>query len=209
MVSNIESHQLDVPSLVAILKVSRLWMVENSIQWVVDHLNELDLSPAHKLELARMYTIPQWVAPAIRTLILSPLSIISEDDTHRLGLRVYSIIAKAHEVMDTERRTLAAVPPGLSLGPSTSCNATQHSQCRDAWAKFWWQKVARQLLHPVSPLALSGVVEYVATQAHPISLNMECKEEIIGQAVDSGALDAEDQIIGGAVEAVQQYFVTL
>jgi len=38
---------------------------------------------------------------------------------------------------------------------------------------------------------------------------MECKEEIIGQAVDSGALDAEDQIIGGAVEAVQQYFITL
>ena len=74
MVSNTESHQLDVPSLVAILKVSRLWMVENSIQWVVDHLNELDLSPAHKLELARMYTIPQWVAPAIRTLILSPLN---------------------------------------------------------------------------------------------------------------------------------------
>jgi len=65
----------------------------------VDHLNELDLSPAHKLELACMYTIPQWVAPAICTLILSPLSIISKDDTHRLGLWVYSINAKAHEVI--------------------------------------------------------------------------------------------------------------
>jgi len=88
-------------------------------------------------------------------------------------------------------------------------NASTHYNLTQKKKKFWWQKVAHQLLHPVSPLALSGVVEYVATQAHPISLNMECKEEIIGQAVDNGALDAEDQIISGVVKAVQQYFITL
>ena len=80
--SNTDSQDLDVPSLVAILKVSRLWMIVNSIHWAVSHLNQLCLSPAHKLELAQMYTIPEWVAPAIHSLILSPLFTIFENDTH-------------------------------------------------------------------------------------------------------------------------------
>ena len=146
--SNTDSQDLNVPSLVAILNVSRLWMIENSICWAVSHLNQLYLSPAHKLELARMYTIPEWVAPAIHSLILSPLSTISENDTHQLGLCVYSIIAKAHEMIEVERKPLAAVPPGLSLDPSANCSNSEHPQCKDAWIKFWWQKVAHQLLHP-------------------------------------------------------------
>ena len=195
-----------MPSLVAILKVSRLWMIENSIQWAVSRLNQLGLSPAHKLELARMYTIPEWVAPAIHTLILSPLSTISENDTHRLGLCVYSIIAKAHEVIEMKRKMLAAVPPGLSLGPSASCSDLEHPQCKDAWIKFWWQKVARQLLHPTNPLSLTGVVEYVATQTHPVGLNMQCKQEVIGHVVESGGLAVEEEIINSAVGAARSYF---
>ena len=61
------------------------------------------------------YTIPQWVAPALHILTLSPLSAMSDIDTYQLGLQVYLIIAKAHEVMKVERKTLAAVPPDLAL----------------------------------------------------------------------------------------------
>jgi len=184
-------------------------MIENSINWAINHLEQLGLPPAHKLELARMYSIPQWIAPMMRSLILLPLSQISDSDIHQLGLQVYAIIAKAHEVMEQERRTLAAVPPGLSLPPSPSCTAAQHVQCKDAWARFWWQKVARQLLHPVTPLSLSAVVEYVASQPHTVGLNEQCKEEIIGQVVESGGLNVKEEIIDGAVGAVQQYYNTL
>ncbi|KIM59141.1 hypothetical protein SCLCIDRAFT_126674, partial [Scleroderma citrinum Foug A] len=100
------------------------------------------------LLFSQVHTHYYWVAPAIHSLILSPLSTISENDTHQLGLCVYSIIAKAHEIIEVERKTLAAVPPGLSLDPSANCSNSEHPQCKDAWIKFWWKKVAHQLLHP-------------------------------------------------------------
>ena len=74
--------------------------------------------------------------PSIHPLILAPLSAITEDDALSLGVRVYSIIAKAHEVMEKEQCTMAAVPPGLSLPPSLAHNPSQHAHCKDVWAHF-------------------------------------------------------------------------
>ncbi|KAI6034586.1 hypothetical protein PISMIDRAFT_89874, partial [Pisolithus microcarpus 441] len=79
-----------------------LWMIENSILWAITNLEQLDLSPAHKLELARKYNIPGWIPLATQALIFSPLSAISNGDVSRLGLRVYSIIAKACEMVKCE-----------------------------------------------------------------------------------------------------------
>ena len=42
-------------------------------------------------------------------------------------------------------------------------------------------------------------MEYVASQPHIVGLNEQCKEEIIGQVVESGGLNVEEEIIGGAV----------
>ena len=53
----------NLPSLVAILKVPRLWQIDNSIAWAITHLNALNLTPVKKLELAHKYVIPQWIAP--------------------------------------------------------------------------------------------------------------------------------------------------
>ncbi|KAI5993212.1 hypothetical protein EDD15DRAFT_2367447 [Pisolithus albus] len=208
-VSGAVPHDRNLPSLVAILKVSRLWQIENSIAWAIAHLNQLELSAVHKLELARKYTIPQWIAPAVRSLTLASLSAIDEDETLVLGVRVYSIIARAREVMEMERRTIAAVPPGLSLPPSPACNNSHHVHCKDVWTRFWWQKVARQLLHPYNPLAISALVEYVSQQTNPDGLNLECKARFIGQVVESGGLEVEENIIYGAITAVQAYFETL
>ncbi|KAI6028125.1 hypothetical protein EDC04DRAFT_2503568, partial [Pisolithus marmoratus] len=110
------------------------------------------------------YMIPQWIAPSVRSLTLASLSAIDEDEALILGVRVYLIIARAQEVMETERCTIAAVPPGLSLPPSPACNISHHAHCKDVWTHFWWQKVACQLLHPYNPLAISALVEYVAQQ---------------------------------------------
>ncbi|KAI6139225.1 hypothetical protein BKA82DRAFT_165938, partial [Pisolithus tinctorius] len=161
-VSGSVPHEQNLPSLVAILKVSRLWQINNN-----------------------------------------------EDNALVLGVRVYSIIARAREVMEMEHRTVAAVPPGLSLPPSPACNSSQHARCKDVWARFWWQKVARQLLHPYSPLALSSLVDYVTQQANPDGLNVECKGSFINQVVESGGLEVEENIIHGAITAVQAYFDAL
>ncbi|KAI6046199.1 hypothetical protein EDC04DRAFT_2598385 [Pisolithus marmoratus] len=208
-VSGTVPHDQNLPSLVAILKVSRLWQIDNSISWATAHLDQLELSAVHKLELACKYTIPQWIAPSVRSLTLASLSAIDEDEALILGVRVYSIIARAQEVMETERRTIAAVPPGLSLPPSPACNISHHAHCKDVWTHFWWQKVARQLLHPYNPLAISALVEYVAQQANPDGLNLECKASFVNQVVESGGLEVEENIIYGAITAVEAYFNTL
>ncbi|KAI6138363.1 hypothetical protein BKA82DRAFT_4366625 [Pisolithus tinctorius] len=69
-----------IPSPTAILKISWMWMIENSIEWVISNLEKLDLSPAHKLELACRYSIPEWIPHATQALVISPLAVISGDD---------------------------------------------------------------------------------------------------------------------------------
>ncbi|KAI5986559.1 hypothetical protein EDC04DRAFT_2913258 [Pisolithus marmoratus] len=183
-------HDQNLPSLVAILKVSRLWQIDNSISWAIAHLDQLELSAVHKLELAHKYTIPQWIAPSVHSLTLASLSAIDEDEALILGVRVYSIIARAQEVMETERHTIAAVHLAFPF---------PHPQ----------HKVAHQLLHPYNPLAISALVEYVAQQANPDGLNLECKASFVNQVVESGGLEVEENIIYGAITAVEAYFNTL
>ena len=59
------------------------------------------------------------------------------------------------------------------------------------------------------PLSLAGIVEYVASQTHPVGLNMQCKEEVIGHIVESGGLTVKEEILNGAVGAVHSYCDTL
>ncbi|KAI6010060.1 hypothetical protein EDC04DRAFT_2610360 [Pisolithus marmoratus] len=182
---------------------------ENSIVWEITNLGMLDLSPAHKLELPHKYSIPEWIPHATQALILSPLAKINEEDVSQLGLRVYVIIAKACEVIECEQKTLAAVPPGLSLEPDPSCPANQHQHCREAWTQFWWQKVAWQLLHPTKPLPLSAVIDYIADQPHPSGLRVACREIYVGEIIEGGGLHVKSAIINGATGAIQDYFALL
>ncbi|KAI6109404.1 hypothetical protein EDD16DRAFT_1519338 [Pisolithus croceorrhizus] len=181
-----------IASLTAILKISQLWMIENSIQWAITNLEQLDLSPAHKLELAHKYTIPGWIPHATQALIFSPLSAISDGDVSRLGLRMYSIIAKACEMVKYP-----------------SCLPDQHQHCREAWIHFWWHKVAWQLLHPTKPLALCGIINYIANQPHPDGLRVACRERYVGEIIEGGGLHVESEIIGGATAAIEAYFASL
>ncbi|KIO02198.1 hypothetical protein M404DRAFT_28110 [Pisolithus tinctorius Marx 270] len=198
-----------IPSLTAILKISRMWMIENSIEWAISNLEKLDLSPAHKLELTRRYSIPEWIPHATQALVISPLAVISKDDVSWLGLRVYSIIAKAWEMIECEQKTIAAVPPGLSLEPDPNCPASQHQLCREAWIRFWWHKVARQLLHPTRPLPLDAVIDYIASQPHPDGLRVACRERYVGEIIEGGGLHVVDAIVDGATGAIQHYLASL
>ena len=44
--SGSQPNQLDEAALITILKVSRFWLIEESIAWVISRLEELDLSPS-------------------------------------------------------------------------------------------------------------------------------------------------------------------
>ena len=204
--SGSQPNQLDEAALIAILKVSRFWLIEESIAWVISRLEELDLSPSRRLQLARMYGIPQWIAPATRQLIHTPLGNITASDAECLGLQVYTIIAKARERLEIEHRSIGVVAPGLSLMPSVECSLAKHSICKDVWAQLWWNKVAYRVLHPTNPLDLSALFDYVTGLPDPQGLHPQCKAMFLEQIVETGTLGVKDLVIEAAVVAIQAYF---
>ncbi|EDR02117.1 uncharacterized protein LACBIDRAFT_332676 [Laccaria bicolor S238N-H82] len=83
-----------------------------------------------------------------------------EEEANNLGVKVYSIIAKACEMLECERKLTTAYPPPMTFDPSWECE-THQAVCILIWRDFWWKKVAKQLLHPVKPLAFCDVAEFV------------------------------------------------
>ncbi|KAJ8580264.1 hypothetical protein M405DRAFT_71097 [Rhizopogon salebrosus TDB-379] len=195
--------------LVAILRVSHLWMINNSIEFAVDGLGHLGLVPARRLELARLYAIPQWIAPAIREMISLPLTGITDMEATQMGFKVYTIIARAKEVMERERRTLAAYPPSLHILPSSTCSIRLHNRCKEAWSAFWWKRVARAILHPTSPLSLTLALQLVIEAPLPDGMNVACKQAMIDAMIDTDGLGVEERIIEGAVRAVTSFLGSL
>ncbi|KAG1750998.1 hypothetical protein EDD22DRAFT_957812 [Suillus occidentalis] len=195
--------------LVAILKVSHLWMISNSIKFAIGGLENLTLQPTRRLELARLYSIPQWIAPAIREII--PLSLANTTDTEaaQMGFKVYTIIAQAKEVIERERRALAAYPPSLLIAPSFSCSVRSHSRCKEAWSGFWWKKVARAILHPMNPLPLTQVLQVIVEAPLPDGMNITCRQAMVDAMVDLNGLEVEERIIEGVIRAVTSYFSSL
>jgi len=55
--SSSDPPQPEEQFLVAILKVLHLWMINNSIKFAIDGLEQLGLAPACQLELACLYNI--------------------------------------------------------------------------------------------------------------------------------------------------------
>ncbi|KAG1741684.1 hypothetical protein EDB19DRAFT_1907907 [Suillus lakei] len=179
--------------LVAILKVSHLWMISNSIKFAIDGLENLTLQPTRRLELARLYSIPQWIAPAIHEII--PMSLVNTTDTEaaQMGFKVYTIIARAKEVIERERWALAAYPPSLL----------------EAWSGFWWKKVARAILHPTNPLPLTQTLQLIIEAPLPDGMNVACRQAMIDAMIELDGLEVEERIIEGVIRAVTSYFSSL
>jgi hypothetical protein len=150
-------------------------MISNSIKFAIGGLENLTLQPTRRLELARLYSIPQWIAPAIRKIIPLLLANITDTEAAQMGFKVYTIIAQVKEVIEQERQALAAYPPSLLVAPSFSCSVRSHSRCKEAWSGFWWKKVARAILHPMNPLPLTQVLQLIVEAPLPEGMNITCR----------------------------------
>ncbi|KAG2132168.1 hypothetical protein BD769DRAFT_1386457 [Suillus cothurnatus] len=127
----------------------------------------------------------------------------------KMGFKVYTIIARAKEVMERERRALAAYPPSLLVSPSFSCSSHLHSQCKEAWSGFWWKKVARAILHPMNPLPLTQILQLVIEAPLPNGMNIACKQAMVDAMIELEGLEVEERIIEGVIRAVTLYFNSL
>ncbi|KAG1751725.1 hypothetical protein EDB19DRAFT_1824639 [Suillus lakei] len=199
----------DEQLLVTILKVSHLWMISNSIKFTIDRLENLTLQPNHRLELARLYSIPQWITPAIHQMILMSLVNTTDTEAAQMGFKVYTIIARAKEVIEREHQALAAYPPSLLVSPSFSCAAHLHRQCKEAWSGFWWKKVAHAILHTTNPLPLTQTLQLIIEASLPDGMNVACRQAMIDVMIELDGLEVEERIIEGVIRAVTLYFSSL
>ncbi|KAG1798267.1 uncharacterized protein HD556DRAFT_1440607 [Suillus plorans] len=137
----------------------------------------------------------------------SSLTNTTDTEATQMEFKVYTIIARAKEVMERECRALAAYPPSLLVSPSFSCSARSHSQCKEAWSGFWWKKVARAILHPTNPLPLAQTL--ILEAPLPNGMNAACRQAMVDVMIELDGLEVEERIIEGVIRAVTLYFSSL
>ncbi|KAF8591255.1 hypothetical protein K439DRAFT_1611267 [Ramaria rubella] len=71
--------------LVAVLKLSSIYLVVPEREWAIHWLTLETLHPAVRIQLAYLYDIEEWIEPAFRILLSCRLKTLSIEDTYHLG----------------------------------------------------------------------------------------------------------------------------
>ena len=180
-------------------------MVSSGVAYATHYLDHMHMQPARRIELARMFSIHDWIRPAMSALLNTELVNLGDADQQRLGQKVYSILAKARERLERERKLVAAMPPPMSIAESWECHS--HDQCRTVWKDVWWRVIAREILHPTKPLAFSEAPDFIARTDFR-GMTPSCKQDMVVEVREHG-FRGEVGILNGCVDAVLAYHQSL
>jgi hypothetical protein len=180
-------------------------MVSSGVAYATHYLDSLDMRPARRIELARMFSIHDWVRPAVTTLLRMEMADLSDVDQQQLGPRVYSVLAKAREKLERERKLVAAMPPPMKVAESWECRS--HEQCKAVWKEVWWRVIAKEILHPTRPLPFSEAPDLIARTEFK-GMTLSCKQDIIGE-VQANGFQGEAGILAGVIDAVVRHHRSL
>ncbi|KAF8572706.1 hypothetical protein K439DRAFT_1270667, partial [Ramaria rubella] len=102
MVDSMYNSQWKMPlfpyeQLVAVLKLSSIYLVAPACEWAIHWLTSETLHPATRIQLAYLYNVEKWIEPAFRALLSCKLTTLSIEDTFRLGPRTFTALAKTRE----------------------------------------------------------------------------------------------------------------
>ncbi|KAI0093419.1 hypothetical protein BDY19DRAFT_903165 [Irpex rosettiformis] len=188
--------------LISLLRLGDLYEMEKVRTFAKYHItSQTSISPAQKISLARMYTIPEWVEPAVKLLVHIGLLGITDEDTTYLGLVTYRILARAQAEIGRARLCLSlATPPAVC---DEHCG--RGFTCGTAWKEFWWTKVRRWLNHLHNPPHISNLCDHVDSIFPVIGMDWACQEKTITNLRGMTALRVEDEITEAAVKAVLDY----
>ncbi|KAJ7291323.1 hypothetical protein C8J57DRAFT_1491817 [Mycena rebaudengoi] len=188
-----------------LLKVSSVWEIEVGKKYAKTHLEDLYLPPSRRIELARQYSIHEWVKGAVEEIFQKKLADLSDLDIARIGVKAYSILAKGMERMEVEMRRTANVEPPMTNDPDWAC--TKHTVCITTWKRLWWDKIGRRLLHPDSPIKTAGILEEVKKLAHK-DLNEKCRMDMV-KDTEHAIVFVDERVVAGVVASIVAYHKTL
>ena len=182
----------------------QMWYIQDGIKFARHWLEQLKIPATERIQLAKQYEIRDWVAPAVQELLETPLNDLSNNDLDQINMRLYSIIAKAKEAMERQRKIITAVPPSLPKDSHDFQTAwcTSHATCGKVWAETWWRVVARSILHPLDPLDLNKIIDFLKSTDHR-GMSIDCKEDILGWLQRDGShFNTLQRIQDGAIRSV-------
>jgi len=184
--------------------MSHMWYIQDGIKFARHWLEQINIPATERIKLAKQYEIRDWVAPAVADLLKTPLNNLSNDEIDQINTCLYCIITKAKEAMERQHKIIAASPPSLAKDshdfPTAWC--TSHSTCSKVWADTWWRVVARSILHPLAPLDLNNIVDFLENVDHR-GMSIDCKADMIRWLKrDGGHFNALQGIQDGAIRSV-------
>ena len=182
----------------------KMWYIEDGFKFAKHWLEQSKIRATERLQLATNYEIWDWVTPAVQELLRTPLSSLSNGDLDHINIRLYSIIAKAKEAIERQHKLIAACPPSLPKDSQDFQTAwcVSHATCAKVWADTWWKVVACSILHPLMPLDVNTIVDFLKTIEHKGMLS-PCKEDMLGKLeIDGSPFNTLRGIEDGAIRSV-------
>jgi hypothetical protein len=187
--------------IVSVLEVSNFLDIPDGKEWAIKELPGLaTFSPILQLELAWKYRIDQWIEPAFRALMNIALQDINIDEAARIGLPFYNILVRTKFQIEDHRRTIAFVAP--TVNKHFMCDTP--SMCPHAWAAEWWNGLARQLLHPDTPLTGCQVSDGLDSVQIP-GMCSSCQDRTISWVKMTGVLTREENLVDEAVQELMSW----
>lgn len=191
-----------------LLKFADKWEIEAAKMYAISALKHMALSPSRRLHLAGRFTITEWIEPAVRDILDNPLTKLTDDDLKAIGLKVFSMLVKAKELLDVETRRTALVPPAMGKDPAWECQ--DHASCLAVWPKIWFERIGKKLLHATTPLKLSQIraeVSKYETLMYP-GLSDHCRFDMY-ILITTSIQFPDEQIIPACAAGVARYYKSL
>lgn len=163
--------------LIDILSISHRWIIPLGVEYAVDKLATMSLSPAFQFHLLRRYDIEQWIPRVTRSLLFTDLSEMTGPDAAFLGISVFFALQRGREKMIFHRQKIGRrVPYPDNLGNAPFC--AQHATCHKAWHEEWISHVQSRVLGPPGAFPLSTCADYVNSLSHS-HMETACKDYLV------------------------------
>lgn len=180
-----------------------MWQVQAGFDYAMDRITELNLPAARMLHLGARFRIRDWVVNAVPVLLATSAWQLTDHDLELMGARAISIVIKAKEVADEQRKTLAAFPPPLADTPFWGCQT--HASCQRVWRDTWWKVIAKAILHPRAPRPLAECIGLIIDTPYS-GMSPQCKQGAILSLTEQGNFSVEQEIEKRALDSILSYY---
>ncbi|KAJ7747493.1 hypothetical protein B0H16DRAFT_1888720 [Mycena metata] len=171
---------------VSILKLSTFFQIDDGVTFAIQNLTlkGKDFHPALQFELARLYRVDNWIAPAFRRLMELPITSLNLNHIHQIGQAGYFYLVQTKAHIEAHRKQFGA--PLI---------------CQVAWAVEWNSSVPRLVHHSEVPVSLVDLMNSLK-ETEIERLCEGCRRRTVTWIWGTGYVTKEDVFINEAVAAL-------